>query len=308
MTHMCVRWMIGLLSIGLLAGCGAVETVADERLQVVATTTMLADLVRVIGGDEVAVHGLMGSGVDPHLYQASAGDVTAMEQADLVVYNGLHLEGKMADLFGTLALTGTATLCAADGVEEEWLLFSDDGCTYDPHIWFDVSLWKQVAVYIADGLSELDPAEEECYQENLQGYLQALDTLEIYIKIRVSELEETQKILITAHDAFGYFGKSYGFTVLGIQGISTDSEASTGEVAALADYIVDNGVGAIFIESSVPIKSIQALQAAVEAQGFSVSIGGELYTDSLGDEASDTDTYLTTVRANVDTIVDGLKG
>lgn len=301
--------LIFWLTVGLLSGCAtAQDTVADDKVQVVTTTTMLVDLVTEIGGDAVEVHGLMGSGVDPHLYQASAGDVTAMEQAELVVYNGLHLEGKMADLFENLETIGCATLSAEEALAVDELLITADGSGYDPHIWFDVSLWKQVAVYIADGLSGFDPAHQQVYQENLEGYLQELDTLEAYIESRVSELSDSQKILITAHDAFGYFGEAYGFTVLGIQGVSTDSEASTGDVASLADFIVEHQVQAIFIESSVPVKSIQALQAAVSAQGFGVSVGGELYSDSLGDEASGTSTYLTTVQANVDTIVDGLKG
>lgn len=300
------RCLIFLLSLGLLTGCGTAVTKDDGTLQVVATTTMLADLVTVIGGAAVTVHGLMGSGVDPHLYQASAGDVTAMEQADVLVYNGLHLEGKMSDLFANLEGTDLAIVSMEQAISPEEIITVDG--TYDPHIWFDVGLWQDCAIYVGAELSAVDPSNQDLYQANLEQYLEELIALETYVQTRVSALEEEAKILITAHDAFGYFGKAYGFTVIGLQGISTDAEVGTADVSALAEYIVENQVQAIFIESSVPVKSIQALQAAVEARGFTVEIGGTLYSDSLGDASSGTDTYLTTVRANVDAIVDGLKG
>lgn len=280
----------------------------DTKLNVVATTTMLSDLSSVIGGNHVTVNGLMGPGIDPHLYQASAGDVTLMQKADVVVYNGLHLEGKMGEIFESLASRGDAVICIEDGLDESKLLtLEGDGSVHDPHIWFDVSLWKEAAKIVSDGLSEIDESNANDYKSNLEAYLKELDSLETYIKDRVLEVPESQRVLITAHDAFGYFGAAYGFEVKGLQGISTDAEAGTADVSNLASFIVDRKIGAIFIESSVPPKTIEALQAAVRAKGFDATIGGELYSDSIGDEESGANTYILTVKSNIDTIVDALK-
>ncbi len=280
---------------------------SDDTLNVVATTTMLADLSRIIGGDQIAVDGLMGPGIDPHLYQASAGDVTLMQRADIVVYNGLHLEGKMGEIFENLNRQGVYVIRIEDGLDKTVLLTSeDDPNVYDPHIWFDVTLWKQAAQFVADGFSSADPVHAELYGANLEQYLKELDELDAYIRGRVFELPEAQRVLITAHDAFRYFGQAYGFEVRGLQGISTAAEAGTADVSRLADFIVERQIKAIFIESSVPSKTIEALQAAVKAKGFDVSIGGELYSDSLGDAASGTESYIKTLRANIDTIVDAL--
>lgn len=295
----------------LLAGCSdpAVNTNSEEeKLNVVATTTMLADLSEVIGGERVKTDGLMGPGIDPHLYQASAGDVTLMQGADVVVYNGLHLEGKMGELFENLSGQGQTVICIEDGLDKSKLLAAeDDSSIYDPHIWFDVSLWKTAAETVADGLIQADPDGKEDYQTNLEVYLKDLEETDAYIRSRTEELSEAQRVLITAHDAFQYFGEAYGFEVRGLQGISTDAEAGTADVRDLADFIVERQIKAIFVESSVPPKTIEALQAAVKAKGFDVAIGGELYSDSLGDTESGTGTYILTVKANIDTIVDALK-
>lgn len=301
---------LALAIVLLLASCSVTtkpET-DDNFLQVVATTTMLADLSRIIGGESVAVTGLMGPGIDPHLYQASAGDVERLQAADVVIYNGLHLEGKMGDIFDGLANQGSAIIRIADGIDPGNLLVSeDDNSLPDPHIWFDVSLWKEAARTVADGLAQADPDHQADYQNRLEAYLEELDQADDYIKQRTNELPEDKRVLVTAHDAFQYFGQAYGFEVRGLQGISTEAEAGTGDVKALADYIVEHQIKAIFIESSVPPKTIEALQAAVQAQGFAVNIGGELYSDSLGDAASGTETYIQTIKANIDTIVDALK-
>lgn len=280
----------------------------QKKLHVVATTTMLADLAAEIGGEHVSVSGLMGPGIDPHLYQASAGDVTLLKQAQIVIYNGLHLEGKMGEIFESLSGQGRAVICIEDGLDHEKLLFSeDDPNTYDPHVWFDVTLWKDAARTVANGFSAANPHYAQHFQTNLSAYLAELDELDAYVKGRIAELPEGQRVLITAHDAFRYFGRAYGVEVKGLQGISTDAEAGTADVTALAGFIADNKIKAIFVESSVPRKTIEALQAAVRAKGFETAIGGELYSDSLGDQASGAPSYLLTVKANVDTIVDALK-
>lgn len=293
--------------VGLLSGCAPVPE-ENDSLKVVTTTTMLYDLTSIIGGDQVEVNALMGPGIDPHLYQASAGDVTKMQQADIVVYNGLHLEGKMGDIFHSLKKREKAVICVEDGVDASFLLADENNPEiYDPHIWFDVAIWKEAATHIAERLSEIDPDNRENYALNLAAYLTELEHLEQYIVGRIEEVPQNQRVLVTAHDAFRYFGSAYGFDVMGLQGISTDAEAGTADVSHLAAFIAEHQIKAIFVESSVPPKNIEALQAAVKARNFQTDIGGELYSDSLGDAASGHDSYILTVKANVNTIVDALK-
>lgn len=300
---------LSLIAVIALTGCKRAEPAKEtDTLNIVTTTTMLADLSKIIGGEHVTVNGLMGPGIDPHLYQASAGDVTLMQDADVVVYNGLHLEGKMGEIFDSLTDRGSTVICIEDGLDAEDLLsWEGDTSIHDPHIWFDVSLWKDAAETVADKLSAADPAHSEDYTNNLNGYLTELDDLDTYIKDKVSEVPKEQRVLITAHDAFNYFGRAYGFEVKGLQGISTDAEAGTADVSSLADFITERKIKAIFVESSVPPKTIEALQAAVKAKGFNVSIGGQLYSDSLGGEDSGAETYILTVKSNIDTIVNALK-
>lgn len=278
----------------------------NEKILIVSTTTMLTDLVKEIGGEKVEVEGLMGAGVDPHLYNATSGDVKKIQNADIIVYNGIHLEGKMTEIFEQLS--DKKILCAGNYIPKEKLLLTkDEENVYDPHIWFDINLWKEVAQGIANDLSEIDKKNETYYQNNFTHYAEELNNLEEYIEARISEIPKEQRYLITAHDAFSYFGKSYNFVVKGLQGISTNSEAGTLDVSELANYIYTNKIKAIFVESSVPSRTIEALQAAVEAKGFNVNIGGELYSDSLGDLQSGHETYIKTFKANVDTIVDNLQ-
>lgn len=309
-----IKGLLGIiLSLSLLlAGCsspaGNTVSTEDHKLNVVATTTMLADLSTVIGGERVTVDGLMGPGIDPHLYQASAGDVSLMQNADVVVYNGLHLEGQMGEIFENLSSQGPTVICIEKGLDKSKLLaWESDSSIHDPHIWFDVSLWKEAAKTVAEGLSSADPEGKADYEANLESCLKELDETDSYIRSRTAELPQAQRVLVTAHDAFQYFGKAYGFEVRGLQGISTDAEAGTADVKDLADFIVQRQIKAVFVESSVPPKTIEALQAAVKAKGFDVAIGGELYSDSLGDAPSGADTYILTIKANIDTIVDALK-
>lgn len=281
----------------------------DKPINIVATTTMLADLIDRVGGEHVSVSALMGPGVDPHLYQAGAGAVAKLQSSDVVAYHGLHLEGKMGEVFDSLNQQGHQTICLEDGLDPMRLLSDENNPeVHDPHIWFDVSLWKEAADHVATQLALLDEANAADYEANLDAYLKELDDLESYIKSRVAELPEDQRILITAHDAFRYFGRAYGIEVRGLQGISTDAEASTSAVSDLATLIATKAIHAIFIESSVPVKNVEALQDAVKARGFDVKIGGELYSDALGDADSDAGTYIGMVRANVDTIVNALGG
>jgi len=298
-----------MLSLSLVACTPRGQVKFDEnKYNIVTTTTLVGDLVENIGGDRVNVITLMGPGVDPHIYKASAGDVTRMQEADMVVYSGLHLEGKMGDIFEKIEEVDKLIISVGDDIDRYRLLdFVTNPGNYDPHIWFDVSLWKEAAKKTAEGLKTLDKENSSEYEENLANYLEELDDLEDYIISRRDELPEDKRILVTAHDAFSYFGRAYGFQVKGLQGISTSAEAGTSNVRELADFIVENEVKAIFIESSVPKKSIEALQEAVRSRGFNVDIGGELYSDSTGDGGTPEATYIGTFKANIDTIVDGLK-
>ncbi len=293
----------------IATGCGNTNDVTgDGKYKVVATTTLVADLVKEIGGEYITVQALMGPGVDPHLYKASAGDVKLMQNADMVVYNGLHLEGRMGEIFENMEDGEKLVLAVSQDIDESSFIdFISSPGSFDPHIWFDVRLWKEAAKTVAEGLKRLDEKHGNEYDKNLEEYLSELDELEQYIVQRISEIPEDNRVLITAHDAFNYFGNAYGFEVKGLQGISTASEAGTSDVRELAKFIVERKIKAIFIESSVPRKSIEALQEAVRAQGFEVEIGGELYSDSTGDAGTDAETYIGTFKANIDTIIDALK-
>lgn len=294
---------------GILSGCNEAEDVKhnEEIPNVVATTTMLADIVNNIGGNYVHVERLMGPGIDPHLYKASAGDVDKMMNANLIIFNGLHLEGKMGDIFENLNKNNVNVIAVADKINELKFIQSEDfQGNYDPHIWFDVKLWIEVVDIIKDKLIEIDEIHKDDYILNTENYKKQLKELDQYVVDRVNEVPKSKRILITAHDAFNYFGNAYEFEVKGLQGISTASEAGTSDVKELADFISEREIPAIFVESSVPPKNIEALKAAVESRGFNVNIGGELFSDSLGDPDTEEGTYIGTVKHNVDTIVNAL--
>lgn len=294
------------------AGCGKSGEPAPKetgKMKVVATTTMLTDLSKEIGGDKVEVAGLMKAGVDPHLYQAGAGDVDAMNKADIVVYNGIHLEGKMGSIFDNLAKNKKPMIRVSDGIEASTLLdFEEDGeKTKDPHIWFSVNNWKKAAGEVCKGFSSKDPQNKSYYESNLNAYLAKLDDLDKEIKKEVAVVPENARVLVTAHDAFAYFARDYGFEVKGIQGISTASEAGTSDISELARFIANHKIKAVFVESSVPHKTIESLQAAVKANGFDVSIGGELFSDSLGDASTKEGTYIGMYEHNIKTITGALR-
>lgn len=303
-----------LLVVGLLtAACGspAVRTPAqsESTLPVVATTTMLTDLAREIGGEHVAVQGLMGAGIDPHLYKPSAGDVQKMKSARLIIYNGLHLEGKMTDVFEQMKKSGIATLAVGEAIDKSRLRESADfDGNYDPHIWFNVELWMSAAQLVKEAMVTADPAHQEQFEKNAALYLEKLQDIHRYVQAQAEKVPPQSRVLITAHDAFGYFGKAYGFDVKGLQGISTAAEAGAADVKELAAFIAASKIRAIFVESSVPKRSIEALQEAVRARGYEVGIGGELFSDSLGEAGKPEGSYIGTIRHNIDTIVSALAG
>ena len=276
-------------------------------INIVATTGMIADIAKVAGGERVKVKGLMGPGVDPHLYKASAGDVALLSGADLIFYNGLHLEGKMSEIFEQMKKRGIDTVAVTDGIDRSLLdappQFQGN---YDPHVWFDVTMWMTAVETVRDTLIAKDPDNADYYRSNTDAYLKELSALNDYVTEKAKLLPENKRVLITAHDAFNYFGRRYGFEVRGLQGISTVSEAGTQDVQNLAAFIVERRIPAIFVESSVPPKFIEAVQAAVESKGFDVKIGGSLYSDAMGNPGTPDGTYIGMVRHNIDTIVGAL--
>lgn len=299
-----------LIATGFLTACGGEPAASAEEgvLQITTTTSMITDITKVVGGDHVQVTGLMGAGIDPHLYVASEGDMELLQKADVIFYNGLLLEAQMAEILEQLGERKTVvavTQALDEGQLLPWAQYADE---FDPHVWFDVSLWMKAVEAVRDTLVQVDATHATAYQANATAYLEELTKLDSYVKEQATRLPAEQRILITAHDAFHYFGRAYGFDVRGLQGISTASEAGTADVQALADFIAEKQIKAIFVESSVPVRNIEALQAAVQARGFQVTIGGQLFSDAMGDPNTPEGTYVGMVRHNIDTIVGALLG
>lgn len=298
----------------LLAACGptAASTaggdLSQRTIRVTTTVGMIGDLVKHIGGERVEVQSLMGPGVDPHLYKPSASDIGKLEGADIIFYGGLELEGRMTDIFVKLARNGKPTFPVSEQIEPAKLRQPPEfEGKYDPHIWFDVTLWQDAARTVNTELSRLDPGSKALYQRNADAYLGELEALHSYVKEQVAQIPPQSRVLITAHDAFGYFGQQYGFEVRGLQGTSTATEAGAGDVQALVRFIVERKVKAIFVESSVPQATIKAVQEGARAAGWDVTIGGQLFSDAMGADGTPEGTYIGMVRANVDTIVAALK-
>jgi len=266
---------------------------------------MVADLVRNVGGDRVAVTALMGPGVDPHLFKASEGDVARLQQAQIIFYNGLHLEGRMGDILVKMARE-KPTVAVAERVPEELLLVTEDGVE-DPHIWFDVSLWMRAVDVVRDSLIELDPAGRTVYEQNAAAYREELAELHTYAGEQLAAIPAGRRVLVTAHDAFGYFGRAYDVEVRGLQGISTATEYGLADLQQTVDLLVERQIKAVFVESSVPRSSVEALVAGAAARGHAVTIGGELFSDALGAEGTPEGTYVGMVRHNVNTIVAALR-
>ena len=304
------RFLLIVLALPIvLLGCQKVDTIkgssfsAENKMSVVTTIGMIGDVAANIGGERVDVYSMMGAGVDPHLYKAKAQDLSRLSKADLILYNGIHLEAKMGDVLEKLSKTQNIK-AIEDGISEDTLIVIDQA--HDPHIWFDVSNWMIASKVILEALVSTDPSGEAIYRENHASYLRKLEDLDTYTREKAMTIPQERRILITAHDAFNYFGRAYGFEVRGLQGISTVDEAGTSDVRDLADFIATNKIRSLFVESSVSPKSIRALQAAVKARGWDVTIGGELFSDAMGNTGTFEGTYIGMVTHNIDTIVAGL--
>lgn len=269
---------------------------------------MVADLVRQVGGEKVVVEGLMGPGVDPHLYKAAASDVIKLQRADIIFYNGLMLEGRLGDLFTKMARSKKHVYALAESIPADALLEPEDqGGHYDPHIWFDVALWTRCVDVVVSGFVEAAPAQRVYFEQRGREVKARLEALQAWALAKAAELPPERRVLVTSHDAYNYFGRAYGFEVVGLQGISTVSEAGLADMARLVDFIRKRQVKAIFVESSVPPDTIQRLAADA-----GIRVGGELFSDAMGtpgqiENGYDLGTYEGMVKHNLTTIVNALK-
>jgi manganese/zinc/iron transport system substrate-binding protein len=302
-----LRVIVPLIVMTLLAvPVGALRAEAQDRLSVVATTGMIADAARQVGGDLVEVQALMGPGVDPHAYRQTRSDIVAMTRADLVLWHGLYLEAQMEGFFADLSRTRNV-VAVADRLPKDLLRSHDDYADkYDPHVWMTPVLWKDVVGEVLIALTETRPEDAETFATNAAVHLAELDRLILYADTTLSQVPESNKVLVTAHDAFGYFGAQYGFEVMGIQGISTQSEAGLNRISELVNLLVDRKISAVFVESSVSDRSMRALIEGARAQGHAVQVGGELFSDAMGAEGTYEGTYLGMLDHNITVIASAL--
>jgi len=305
----------------LPAACGGAPTApsaeeaagaeaAAELPAVLATTQQIADVVENVAGDAVELTTLLGPGIDPHTYVATESDIETFTDADVILYNGHHLEAQLERIFDQLAgEEGKTVVAVAEHLAETSLLSwePEAGLPNDPHVWNDVRLWREVVMVVGETLSAADPDNAATYQANAEAYAAELDALQQYILEQVEQIPQEQRVLVTAHDAFGYLGRAYGLAVEAVQGLSTETEAGTADVQALAEIVAEREVPAIFIETTISPRTIEAVQAAVRAEtGREMTIGGELYSDAMGDPGTPEGTYVGMMRHNIDTIVSAL--
>jgi manganese/zinc/iron transport system substrate-binding protein len=310
-----VRTVAALVAVAAVAaGCARVDAdgarapvfEGEGPIRIVATIGMIGEAAERIGGARVEVTTLMGPGIDPHVYKATEGDVIDLADADLVLYNGLHLEAKLSDV---LARIDRRTVAVTERMPESRLLSPPEFAgLHDPHVWFDVRLWTLAVERVREALVELDPPHRGEYDRNAARYLAELRELDGYVREQAARVPRERRVVITAHDAFNYFGRAYGFDVRGLQGISTASEAGTSDIQELAEFIAERRIPAVFVESSVSPRAIEAVREAVRSRGWDVGIGEELFSDAMGDPDTPEGTYPGMVRHNVDAIVSGLLG
>lgn len=281
---------------------------ADAPLSVVATTGMIADAARQVGGDLVTVSALMGPGIDPHAYRQTRSDIVAMTRADLVLWHGLYLEAQLESLLLDMGRSRTV-IAVGEAVPESMRLADPDyDDRFDPHVWMDPDLWQHVVLAVRDALSAARPEQAQAFATNAAAHIAALDLLSDYAARSLASVPEEARILLTAHDAFGYFGRAYGFEVLGIQGISTDSEAGLNRIGELVSLLVEREIGAVFVESSVSDRNIRALIEGAAARGHTVRVGGELFSDAMGPDGTYEGTYIGMIDHNITMIAAALGG
>jgi manganese/zinc/iron transport system substrate-binding protein len=303
--------LIWVALLGLALGCSkgpSSPAASSGKIRVTTTITMVSDLVKQVGGDRVEVQGLMGPGVDPHLYKAAASDVSKLQNADVIFYCGLLLEGKMQDVFAKMARTKKHVYAVTEAIPQEKLLEPPEFAGhYDPHVWFEVPLWAMCVDVVVSGLSEVDPKSKGYFEARGKETKAKLNELHEWALKKADELPKEKRILVTSHDAYNYFGRAYGFQVVGLQGISTVEEANVAARAKLTQFIKEKGIKAIFVESSVSPAAIKRI-----SEDAGVKIGGELFSDAMGtpgqiEHGYDLGTYEGMIKHNLTTIVEALK-
>jgi manganese/zinc/iron transport system substrate-binding protein len=287
---------------------GASPSGAAERLDIVTTTGMIADAVRAVAGEGAEVQNLMGEGIDPHTYRQTRSDVVRLGQADMVFYNGLYLEAQLDELLGRLGERQPVVAVAEALPADKLIEAVEFGGRYDPHVWMDTRLWADVVTIVRDALSDHHPQGRATHEANAESYIAELLKLDAYARAVLETVPEDARVLVTAHDAFGYFGRAYDFEVVGIQGLSTESEAGLRDIEDIVAMIVERGIGAVFIESSVPERNVRALIEGARARGHDVVIGGELFSDAMGRAGTYEGTYIGMIDHNLTTIARALGG
>ena len=307
-----ILWMIGMTF--LLGACNNesennVKTRNEphsDRIQIVTTISQIGEPIEVIGGDRVDVESLMGPGVDPHLYKATQGDINTLQDADIILYNGLHLEGNMGEVFANMSANKTI-VSLGESLDKEKFLMDEEGAI-DPHIWFDVDLWKEALDVAVEELKQFSPEDADYFEENKQTYFSKLDELKKEAVEKISSIPEEQRVLVTAHDAFGYFGRMNDIEVIGLQGLSTEDEVGLSDIGSTVQLLIEKKVPAVFIESSINQSSIRAVIDGASKEGLEVTLGGELFSDAMGAKGTEEGTYLGMYHHNVNTIYQALTG
>lgn len=281
---------------------------SEKKIAVVATTGMVADVARAVAGDRAQVEALMGPGVDPHLYRQTRSDVIKLSRADIVFYNGLYLEAQLEELLVELGKTKSVIAVAEGAPRDRWLAHDDYKDKFDPHLWMDPTLWSSIVGVVRDALIKADPAGKAIYDENASRYSAELARLAEYAMKSLATVPAEARVLISAHDAFNYFGRAYGFEVIGVQGMSTESEAGLKQIEDMVALLVSRKVGAIFVESSVSDRNVKALIEGAAAKGHTIKIGGQLFSDAMGLDGSYEGSYIGMIDHNATTITRALGG
>jgi manganese/zinc/iron transport system substrate-binding protein len=301
--------LIGMLrSAAVAAMLFAAPAAAGAEVKVVATVGMLADVAQNVAGDCASVETLMGPGTDPHLYQASAGDVRALFAADVILYVGHNLEGQLGEVLGKVGERKPVLAVAEAAIPADELILPEEAAYPDPHVWMDVALWARTAGVIAETLGEVVPGCAEAMQERADAYARQLVALDEWVRVSMASVPEGQRILVTAHDAFAYYGRAYDIEVAGIQGVSTESEAGIADIRETVDLVMSREVPAVFVESTISQRTVKAVIESAAERGHEVKLGSELYSDAMGEEGTAAGTYVGMIYANTISIVTGLGG
>lgn len=303
--------VFGFVFLLIVSACGTENTQtneadldSEETIHIVTTIAQIGEPMERIGGDRVEVTSLMGPGVDPHLYEATQGDIQTLQNADIVFYSGLHLEGNLVEIFSNLKKT-KPTAALAESINENQLLRDEEGAI-DPHVWFDLDLWKEALQHATEELKKYSPEDADYFEENKQAYFSQIDEVKTEAEGKLSSIPSDQRVLVTAHDAFGYFGRLFNIEVVGLQGLSTEDEVGISDIQSTINLLVEEQVPAVFVESSINQNSIKAVIEGATKTGLDVELGGELFSDAIGKAGTEEGTYLGMYRHNVNTIYQGL--